>query len=939
MTRPTASILALLLGVAVLSAPGFCEPSPQRRAPAATPATGERMVPRRLPATATASSTGAAGPAALAVDGDLDTRWESQHGVDPSWLSLDLGMARILDRVVLRWEAANAATYRIEGSLDGAAWSTLATRAGGTFGDRVDTVGVAGVYRHVRMLGLTRSAGNQWGYSLWEVEVFGAPAPDSDGDGVDDTRDLCPGTPPGTPVDGDGCPIVLPEREVAFAGGILVGGPDSAFPGGSLYVSDLDLTAPGTSTCDALCAVSWPPLLVTDGDPSGVGELGSVPRAGGGEQVTYQGRPLYFHAGDAQAGDMNGQGLGGNWWVVPYAPTYLPLFDGSTPLEPPLQEDTPAALVTRFADRARDRHAREDQFQAYDHYLTHYWEHRTAEVEIVDTVAKGGSTITFNVATQWRLSPTEAELRFLYRGINTVAEYHDNGVMASVPALDDPTSNVRHYTRSLSFNPKTGQPLRLGDRLEFELSQFLDAVPQGRNNYYGTALLYVVGEGLVPWEARGVFGDPTTEREDSFPMDVAGHLGGGTTLPYRYSNEPDKRFMQMAGNLAPVNGQPFVLGRRVHHTDMGDGSHDESTGNPAFAELAGTLGPHYGGRSCVACHGGNGRALPPAPGAPLTDHLVLVGDAQGDPHPLLGRALQPLSTGGAPEGGVTVVRWDESGGLRTPVYQFTGPTPARHSVRIAPQLVGMGLLEAIPEADLAALADPMDADGDGISGRLRLVVEADSGIPRVGRFGWKAAQPTVRHQVASALNVDMGVMSSVRPEPDRGAQQSGVGPSGAEIADGRLAELSAYVALLGVNARRDLDDAQALQGEALFGSSGCVACHTPTFRTTPFHPHAELRDQEIHPYTDLLLHDMGPGLASTLDEDGATGAEWRTAPLWGIGSTAEVSGGEAYLHDGRARTLDEAIRWHDGEAAGARQAYLTLGPGDQAALLAFLRSL
>ena len=894
----------------------------------------------RLPvAGATASSTGAAGPASFAVDGDPATRWESQHGVDPSTLTLDLGGPRALVRAVIDWEAANAATYTIDGSPDGLAWTTLASRTGGLFGDRRDTVALGGVYRYVRMNGLTRSAGNQWGYSIWEMEVLGARPVDSDGDGVDDTIDQCPGTPAGVQVDPTGCPIVITGPEVAHAAGILVGGSNSAVPGHTLYVTDDDLSAPGATSCTGACAMTWPPVLVTDGAATGVPGLSTITRPDGSLQATFEGRPLYSFVGDTGPGTTNGDGLGGVWAVVPYAPTWTPLFGPSTALEPPLQEDTPSALVTRFADRARDRHAREDQFQSYDHYLSFYWEHRTTAVEVVDTVGRGGSTVTFNVASQWRLNPTQAELRFLYRGINTVAEYFDNGIMQSVPALDVPGSNVRHYARSIGFNQKEGRPLQVGDRLEFELSQFLDGVPRGRNNYYGTAILYVVGEGIRPWEARGVFGDPSTEREDSYPLPEVAWTGGGTTLPYQYSDEPDNRFMQMAGNLSSINGQAFVEGRRVHHTDVGDGSHDEGTQNPPFAALGGLLGPGYMARSCVACHERNGRALPASPGETLERYVVMVGDAAGGPHPTLGRQLQPRRTTGAPEGEVLFAGWTPVGALRRPAYAFVGETPAHFSVRLAPQIVGMGLLEAIQESDIEALADPNDADGDGISGSMRLVTDVETFETRVGRFGWKASEPSVRHQVAAALNGDMGVMSSVRPAPDCGPAQANCGPTGAEISDLHLERLDAYVSLLGVAARRDLDDPAALAGEGLFSAIGCADCHVPTFRTSPHHPHAELRDQTIHPYTDLLLHDMGPGLASTLTEGDAAPSEWRTAPLWSIGLTAGVSGGEAYLHDGRARTIEEAILWHGGEGAAARAAYEALTPAERSALLAFVQSL
>ena len=177
--------------------------------------------------------------------------------------------------------------------------------------------------------------------------------------------------------------------------------------------------------------------------------------------------------------------------------------------------------------------------------------------------------------------------------------------------------------------------MAIGDRLEFELSQFLDAPPRGRSNYYGTTMLYVVGVGLVPWETRGVFGDPSTEREDSYPIPNQGWLGGGTTIHRAYSGEPENHFMQMAGNLADIHGQAFVLGRRIHHTDMLDGSHDESPDNPTFGALSGNLGPRYVNRSCDSCHQRNGRALPPAVGEPLTQHVVKVSTLDGAPHPIV----------------------------------------------------------------------------------------------------------------------------------------------------------------------------------------------------------------------------------------------------------------------------------------------------------------
>ena len=340
-------------------------------------------------------------------------------------------------------------------------------------------------------------------------------------------------------------------------------------------------------------------------------------------------------------------------------------------------------MITRLADRARDRHAREAQFQIYDHYLSFYWEHRTAEIEIVDTIGKGGDTITFNVTTQWKVRTLEAELRFFHL---SAAIYANNGVMTAVPG-DMPGEDARHYTRSVNYNQKLNRRLQVGDRLEFELSQFLDAPPNGRENYYGTAILYIVGQGVVPW------GEQPGQGDQSFPMPEAGKLGGDTTLNYQYSDEPDNHFMQMPTNLSNINGQVFVLGRRVHHTDFEDGSHNEAITNPPFTELANKLGNNYIDHSCVSCHARNGRALPPTvPGQPLTNYVVKVGDASGNPNPLLGAVLQPETISGAAEGGISISSWNESNGLRSPNFSFTGVTPTNFSARIAPQLVGMGLL-------------------------------------------------------------------------------------------------------------------------------------------------------------------------------------------------------------------------------------------------------
>lgn len=625
------------------------------------------------------------------------------------------------------------------------------------------------------------------------------------------------------------------------------------------------------------------------------------------------------------------------------------LFNTSTVLEPETTVNTPTALITYLADRARDRHARESEFHIYDHYLSWYWEQRVANIEIIDHVAKGGSDIVFNYVTQAQLNP--AEFRTFFRGINTVAEYHNNqtATLVSTNASAIPGETDFHYTATINANAQFNRPLQIGDRVEIEISQFLLAPRHGRANYYGTVLLYIVGKGIVPWAEGqdvgfngGIVGN-INQSLDSYPLSTNAWLGGLTTLPYQYSAEPEHRFKELAGNISPTNGLPFMLGRRLHHTDFGDGSHSEPD-NPIFTEQVGKLGPKFINRSCVACHINNGRALPPALGAPMIDSVVKVGsDANGTRHPTLGSVLQPQITTGSPEGSATISSYTTTSGqygdgtpytLQKPNYTFSGTTPAFFSVRLAPQLVGMGLLEAVGESTIQALADPGDANQDGISGRIQTVVDPETGQQRLGRFGYKGGKARVSHQIAAAYNTDMGVTSPIFPVLDDGT--SNAIP---EVNFDDIDKLNRYVTLLGVAARRDLTNPQALQGEQLFTSANCVKCHVATLTTSPYHPMTELRNQVIHPYTDLLLHDLGAGLADNMGEATATGSEWRTPPLWSIGLTAGVSGGEAYLHDGRARSLEEAILWHGGEAEAAKETFRTMTATERAALIKFLKSL
>jgi CxxC motif-containing protein (DUF1111 family) len=267
------------------------------------------------------------------------------------------------------------------------------------------------------------------------------------------------------------------------------------------------------------------------------------------------------------------------------------------------------------------------------------------------------------------------------------------------------------------------------------------------------------------------------------------------------------------------------------------------------------------------------------------------------------------------------------------------------SPRLAPQVIGMGLLEAVPEVDIVGAADPDDADGDGISGRPNRVWNPRTEQIELGRFGWKANVPSVETQVAGAFHGDIGITSDLHPEQDctnvQTACQAAVDGGEPEITDDRLAAVTFYSRTLSVPAMRDTDTDDVDDGAEAFEQLGCTSCHTPTLHTgdATTVDVVTLADQTIHPYTDLLLHDMGLGLADGRPDFEATGSEWRTPPLWGLGLIAEVNGERFLMHDGRARTLEEAILWHGGEGAQAKEAFRVASAETRRKLLVFLEAL
>lgn len=430
-------------------------------------------------------------------------------------------------------------------------------------------------------------------------------------------------------------------------------------------------------------------------------------------------------------------------------------------------------------------------------------------------------------------------------------------------------------------------------------------------------------------------------------------LGGGTTTT---SDLGENAFNHAAANLSDEENSRFVVGNSFFRQNW--------VTAPASTEGRDGLGPLFNSQSCSGCHLRDGRGQPSQDPMAVTGFLFRLSvpgtNEHGGPlpHPTYGAQFQPHGILGVPgEGSFSITSESITGAfadgtpyeLMRPVYAFHdnpyGPLDdALTSPRVAPQMSGMGLLQAIREADILANTN---ITADGISGRVNRVHDVAQNTTVLGRFGWKANEPTVRQQIASAFNGDIGITSSLFPQDHCTPAQPACLTALNGNSDGDPFELKPntfgmvafYAATLSVPVRRNAQDPTVLEGKAIFNRIGCAHCHRPKYVTGSSDVSPALSGQTIRPYTDLLLHDMGPDLADGRPDFLADGQEWRTPPLWGIGLFQSASGHTRYLHDGRARDLNEAVLWHGGEAAPAQQRYLQLTATERQALITFLNSL
>lgn len=428
-----------------------------------------------------------------------------------------------------------------------------------------------------------------------------------------------------------------------------------------------------------------------------------------------------------------------------------------------------------------------------------------------------------------------------------------------------------------------------------------------------------------------------------------------------------------AANLDFEGRQEFMVGNGLFRKDW--------VSSPASTQASDGLGPMFNARSCQACHVKDGRGTVPGfekfeqrdsvallarlsrPSSVLeARERIEHGEIQWMPDPIYGHQLQPFAVAGVRAEGQLSIEYRQvpvplNGGetavLMQPIYRVKnlnyGPLHPDTviSPRLAPPMLGLGLLEAIHEGDI--LANAARKKPDGVTGKPNWSWTQD-GQRVLGRFSWKAGQPDVHHQSSTAFSNDMGLSTPLFPDHHGDCTEAQLAcrqmPHGAQENLGehevpaRLADfVTFYSENLALPRRRGVEDQRVLAGKKLFYESQCVACHVPKYVTSRRAPRPEHRFQLIWPYTDLLLHDMGPGLADGQVEGEASGSQWRTAPLWGVGLTKIVNPDATWLHDGRARTLLEAVLWHGGEAQAARDRVVAMTPEERASLLHFLESL
>lgn len=603
-------------------------------------------------------------------------------------------------------------------------------------------------------------------------------------------------------------------------------------------------------------------------------------------------------------------------------------------LTPDPQVAAPAAgSVVKYsgAGRVRLRHEKEDRFAQFGGF---YWEKRSFGFDIEDHSLTGDRklVITFKPIGKHRTTDPLPNIRIFDTGSGNV--FHINDQMR-----EQPSPNVFRYTFK---DPGNNASLKLepGRVIEFEFGVFFDKadVAEGDTNYYTDTFRIELGKpGLV-------VGIPGAVGKKIDPLALA---GGSHTVAMIYPQaEKNLSMSQNATNVQADNLQLFLEGRSLFHTNFTTGNHSEDGlrfHDDQVNRQKNLAGPNMDTTSCSECHNHNARVKAGTTTAP--SNVLKIGVKAGDgvgAHPQFGLQLQlneRNSLGGKLIKETEMIKDGFADGtvvnLKKDKYRIDGQD-ALISPRIPAQVYGLGLLEAISEENIRARVNC--EQGSGVTGRAVSAFNPETGKAELGRFGWKAGKTTLKHQVSEALLFDLGVTSPLMAT--EACEKTGNCAAGAGEVDAEVVKrMTAYTQLIGVPAVRNRENPAFGRGEKLFTSTGCSNCHVPKQVTGDTHPVAELRNQVFYPYTDLLVHDMGEGLADSKGEGQASASEWRTPPLWGLGLMSTVNGQMSLLHDGRAKSFEEAILWHGGEASAMSAIFRKMSKAERDDLIFFLNSI
>lgn len=907
--------------VALPSAKAAVAPSPSQQLPTGVDTSNPGAAVKVVAATSSAVEGG--NSAAFAIDGSMSTRWSSAAD-DAAWIQFDFGTKTPLGYMKLSWENAFGKEYAIQGSDDGQTWHQIRYVMGGRGGTE-EFFNLNANVRYVRLQGVARAT--QYGYSLYEVS-FVSP-------GNDNSLPVLATSPVLFPADGSALAaapaVVAPLETVQFT-----------LPDGRL-VTRFGMV--GRSRHARERGEDW-------------NEIGF----GVNDTVDIVGNP--FDKGPGAHLNFIANYFKNRTWGVEF-------IDNSNVVG----VTNPTIVVNQYYQQAQKGGGQAFFRRSDDPRVTGYGWMSPGNLLDSATYTAGSHDVT---ACPVVSKPPRTALASPSTGYKGVVGANDgcSVVLDNVPGHKDLSANPNGVLVPNGTNISS-RALRVGDAIEFTGSFFssrasMDAIgDNGAFRYYTNEVTYVVGTGLRPW--YGV-----QPRLMNAPLPAVTLSGGTGSVSYDYADNSAFIFQQPTLQIGMQNMQRFVEGRRWIHSNMWTGDHNE-LGNDRNTAAVGLQGAHFNQSSCFACHISNGRSLAPSTLNQRLDTMAvrtaaLDGNGQQVPHPIYGLTVQmngrSLATGRPQDWGTsvrvagfdvkTVMLADGTAvQLSQPRLAFDGPTPTVYSLRSAQPMIGMGLLEAVSDADILARVRTTP-DVDGIKGTANFAYDPETGAVRLGRYGWKASKVSLRHQAAVASLLDMSVTSSVYPNRDCLA-----GPArctGAKVERGfsedDLKAITRYLGLLAVPAQRSLasgfpkgvsplaalnvNPTQVAAGARIFQNAKCAACHVSEMKTGLNTELAESRNQTIKPYTDLLLHDMGAALADNFVEGQASGSMWRTSALWGIGYTERIAanaGPVGYLHDSRARTLTEAIVWHGGEATLSQQRFIALSKADREALLAFLDSL